>query len=63
MAQKNSEKTFRFWDNFFWIGCVKLSLLRGEYLSSAVNMLTNSHNMLHITKSDFFKLNIIRGDQ
>ena len=43
--------------------CVKLSLFRGEYLSSAVNVLTNSHNILHITTSDFFKLNILIDDQ
>ena len=32
---------------------LKLSLLRKEYMSSAVNVLTNSLEVLHITKIDF----------
>ena len=42
---------------------VKLSLLRREYLSSAVNVLTNSYKALHLTKSDFFRLNYLPNDQ
>ena len=45
------------------MNCLKLSLLSGEYLLSAVNVLTNSHNILLITKSDFFELTILIGDQ
>ena len=33
---------------------LKLSLLRREYLSSAVNVLTNTYKALHLTKTDFF---------
>ena len=41
---------------------VKLSLLRGEYLSSAVNVLTNTYKALHLTKTDFFRLNYLQND-
>ena len=54
-AQKNSEKVFCFWDNCIWIGCVKLSLLRTEYLPSALNVLTKSLQILNITSRDFLK--------
>ena len=53
-ARKNWEKAFCFWDNFVRIGCVKLSLLRREYWSSAVNLLTNTYKALRLTKTDFF---------
>ena len=53
------ENVFRFRNNCIWIGCVKLHIRTGEYLASAVNVLTNSHKNLHITKSYFFKLNIL----
>ena len=62
-AVKNLEKVFCFWDNSVWIGCVKLSLLRGEYLSSAFNVLTNSLKIFHITKRRFFLLNFLHSDQ
>ena len=52
-----------FWDSCIWIGWVKLSLLRREYLSSAVNMLINSLTVLHITKRTFFRLNSLHSDQ
>ena len=41
-GEKNWETVFCFWDNSIWSGCVKLSLLRREYFSFAVNVLTNS---------------------
>ena len=52
-AENNSENLFCLWDNFIWIGRIKFSLLRREYLSSAVNMLRKRLKILHITKSDF----------
>ena len=58
-AVKISQKRFFFWDNSIWIGCVKFSLLRTEYLSSVVNVLTANPKMLHITKRDFFQLNFL----
>ena len=40
-----------------------MSPLKTEYLSSAVNVLTKSPKILHITKTDFFKLNFVNSDQ
>ena len=51
-----------FWDNSVRIGCVKLSLLRREYLPSAVNVLTNTYKALHLTKTEFFPLNHLQND-
>ena len=62
-ATKNSEKAFCFWDNYVRIGCVKLSLLRKEYLSSAVNVLKNSYKALPLTKTDFFWHKYLPDDQ
>ena len=53
-ARKSTEKGFCFRDNCFRIGCVKYSLFRREYWSSAVNMLTNTYKALRLTKTDFF---------
>ena len=61
--RKNPEKAFSFWDNYVRNGCVKLSVLRREYLSSAVNVLTNSYKSLRLTKTDFFWLNYLPNDQ
>ena len=60
---RNWEKVFYFWDKCIWICCFKLPLLRREYLSSAVNVLTNSLKILHSTKLDFFQLNYVQIDQ
>ena len=54
MEEKIKKKLFVLGDNCVRIGCVKLSLLRREYLSSAVNVLTNSYKALRLTKTDFF---------
>ena len=40
--------------------CIELSLLRREYLSSAVNVLKKSVKNLHLTKSYFFQLNYLK---
>ena len=64
MRRKIQKKSFfSFWENSIWIGCVKLSLLRCEYLSSAVNVLTNSFKIFHRTNLDFFQLNYFQSDQ
>ena len=55
---KNSEKVFCFKDNGVWTFCVKVFILRPEYVYSAVNVLTNSPNILDVTKADFSKLNL-----
>ena len=61
--RKNPEKAFCFWDNYVRIGCVKLSLLRKEYLSSAVNVLKKSYKALPLTKTDFFWHKYLPDDQ
>ena len=62
-SEKNWEKVFCFWDNSIWIGCVKLSLLRREYLPSALSMLGKSLEILHITNRNFLKVNCLHSDQ
>ena len=37
-------------------------LLRREYWSSAVNVLTNTFKALHLTKKDLFRLNYLQSD-
>ena len=49
---------FYFKDNDVWTCRVKVSILRPEYVYSAVNVLTNSPNILDLTKADFFQLNL-----
>ena len=61
--QKKITKSFLFGDNCVRIGCVKLSLLRREYLSSAVNVLTNSYNAFRLTKTEFLRFNYLPNDQ
>ena len=51
-----------FCDNGVRIGCVNLSLLRREYLSSDVNVLINTDKALHLTKTDFLRLNYLQND-
>ena len=46
-----------------WIGIVKLSLLRREYLSSAANVLTSRAKISHVNKRDFFQVNGLESDQ
>ena len=61
--QKNIDQKIFFRDKGIWIDCVKLSLLRREYLSPTANALTSSPDILHITKRDFFQLNCLQNDQ
>ena len=62
MQEKIAEKVVYFWDNGVRIGCVNLSLLRREYLSSAVNVLTNTYKALNLSKPDSFRLNYLQND-
>ena len=55
---KNPEKVFRFKDKGVWTCCVKVCILRLEYVYSAVNVLTNSPNISDLTKAGFFQLNL-----
>ena len=63
MQRKMEKNDFCFSDNSIWIGCVKLSLLRREYLPLAVNVLTNSIKILCSTKRDSFQLIYLHSDQ
>ena len=49
---------FCFKDNGVWSCYVKACILRREYVYSAVNVLTNSPNILDLTKTEFFQLNL-----
>ena len=62
-SDKNNLVNDSFLDNCSWIGCAKLSLIRREYFSSAVNMLINSRKILYITKGDILQLNFIHIDK
>ena len=53
MERKIRENKICFWDNCIWIDCVKLFLLKREYLLSALNVLKNSLKILNICKRDF----------
>ena len=63
MQEKPSETAFFFIDNSIWIAYVELSLLRRKYLSSAVNVLTNSPKIFHISKINFFQPKFLDSDQ
>ena len=54
---RNSEKGFYFWDNYMWIGIVKLSLKWRGYFSWAANVLTSSSKICHVNKEDCLQLN------
>ena len=56
-------KLFCFLGKYIQIGCVKLFLSTRECLPSAVNELTNSPKILHVTKGEFLRLNFLNTDQ
>ena len=58
-AMKIWQKAFNSLHKRIWVGCKKFSLLEREYLSLAVNMLTNSSNILYLTKKDVFPSHLI----
>ena len=43
-----------------WSGSQKICILRREYLSSGLNVLTNSLKISDVTKADSFQLNLSR---
>ena len=58
--KKIAKKKFFFsWNNCISRCCNNFSLLRREYLSSAVNGLRNSPKIFDITQKDFFNLNCL----
>ena len=60
---KTWKKDFGFLDNSIWVKCGKFSLLCREYLSKAVNLLTNSAKISDLTKRDVFKLILSKKDE
>ena len=63
MQKKNQKIFFFFRENSISIGCVKLSLLRREYLPSALSVTGNSLDILHITNRKFLKVTCLHSDQ
>ena len=61
--KNSSEKVFCFPNIRIGIGYVKLSLLRREYLSLPVSVLTDSLKILHITIRHFLQLSYVHSDQ
>ena len=59
-AIKYPEKVVCFLDNAASSFFVKFSMFRREYLSSVVNVLTNSVKISDNTKADYFQLNLPR---
>ena len=57
------EKIEKRLDNYISIGYGKFSVLRREYLSSAVSVLTNSPKISNITKRDISQLNLSRSEE
>ena len=60
---KNWVKGFGFFDNFIWIGCAKFSIEWREYLSSAVNVLSDSPEISDLSQRDIFLLNWSQNDE
>ena len=59
---KNWQEVFGVLGNIIWIGCEKFFLLLREYLSSTVNVLTNSPSISDLTNRDICKLNSSYND-
>ena len=62
-CKEKLENIFFFWDNCIKKCYYKFSLLRREYLLSAVNGLTNSPTILHIIQREFLNLICLGRDQ
>ena len=62
MQEKIQKKLFLFEIMASELVGVKLSLLRREYWSSVVNVLTNTYKAFLLTKRDFFRLNYLQND-
>ena len=58
-----SKKVFSFWNKCIWNGCGKFSLLWREYLSSIVNVLTNSPKISDLTKREVSQLALSQNDE
>ena len=60
MQETIQKLSFVFWGNGASSYCVKISMLRREYLSSVVNVLTNSVKISDPTIEDFVQVNLAR---
>ena len=60
MQETIQKMSFVFWGNGASSYCVKISMFRREYLSSVVNMLTNSVKISDPTIEDFVQLHLAR---
>ena len=60
---KNWEKLFYFLDNCIWIGSGKFSQSWTRYLSSAVNVLTNTPKTSPITRGDISQINAHENEE
>ena len=60
---KNWEKVFYFLDNCIWIGSGKFSQSWTRYLSSAVNVLTNTPKTSPITRGDISQINAHENEE
>ena len=58
--RKKSRKISPCWDNCILKCCNKFPLFRREYLPSAVNGLTSSPKILHISQRDLFNPNFLQ---
>ena len=63
MQKKIEKMLFFLRDNCIGIGCVKLSQVRREYLPSALCLLGNSVEILHVTNRRFLPVNCLHSDQ
>ena len=61
-ANENWGKVFCFSDKCIWVVCIELSLLRREYLSSTVNVLTKSLKTSQVSNSDFFEFSLFHSE-
>ena len=61
-GNENWGKVFSFSDKSIWLVCIELSLLRREYLSSTVNVLTKSLKTSQVSNSDFFEFNLFHSE-
>ena len=60
MQSKIDKMGFCSGDKSVWNCCRKICILRREYLSSGVNVLTNSLKIPAVAKGDFFQINLFR---
>ena len=62
--QKKIERKFVFFEILASeLVCVKLFLLRREYIPSALSVLGNSLEIFHVTNRDLLRVNSLHSDQ